>query len=61
VGFPGPLGNTFDAEKNFSDHAVIIAAHSRIECAESQRQSLTPLGRQSVEWRTGGLATERAP
>lgn len=61
VGFPGVLGNTFDAEQNFSDHAVIIATHSRIECAESQRQSLTPLGRQSVEWRAGRLAIERAP
>ncbi len=36
VGFPGVLGNTFGAEQNFSDHAVSIAAHSRIECAESQ-------------------------
>ena len=45
VSFPGVLGNTFGAEQNFSDHAVTIAAHSRIECAESQRQSLTPLGR----------------
>lgn len=61
VGFPGVLGNTFGAEQNFSDHAVTIAAHPRIECAESQRQSLTPLGRQSVEWRAGRLAIERAP
>jgi hypothetical protein len=30
VGFPGVLGNTFAAEQNFSDHAVTIAAHSRI-------------------------------
>ena len=61
VSFPGVLGNTFGAEQNFSDHAVTIAAHPRIECAKSQRQSLTPLGRQSVEWRTGRLAIERAP
>src|ERR1700688_1116665 len=55
VSFPGVLGNTFGAEQNFSDHAVAIAAHSRIESAESQRQSFTPRRRQGVEWRTGRL------
>ena len=44
-GFAGVLGNMSGAEQNFSDHAVSIADHSCIPCVESQRQSLTPLGR----------------
>jgi hypothetical protein len=60
-GFAGALGNMFGAEQNFSDHAASIAAHSCIACVESQRQSLTPLGRQSVEWQTLRLAIERMP
>ena len=61
VGFPGAIGDTHGAEQNVSNHAVSIAVHSRIECAESQSQSLTPLRRQSVEWWTGRLTIERAP
>ena len=40
---------------------VSIAAHSCIACGTSQRQSLTPLGRQSAEGRTRRLAIERTP
>jgi hypothetical protein len=61
VGFPGALGDTLGAEQNVRNHTISIAIHSRIERAESQRQSPTPLGRQSVEWWTGRLAIEGAP
>ena len=51
----------FCSEQSVRNHTVGIAGHSRIECAESQRQSSTPLGRQRMEWRAGRPAIERAP
>ena len=51
----------FGSEQSVRNHTVGIAGHSRIKCAESQRQSSTPLGRQRMKWWTGRPAIERAP